>query len=74
MEHEIEKYVGANTKSLLCKLEKQNSRINLLENELKCVNSALNEKLAEVHGLERDLEHLLNQIGHLTQIKSAVIE
>ena len=47
---------------LRSKLEKQANRIELLEEELRCVNQALEEKSEFAAGLEQDLENAIFQL------------
>lgn len=47
---------------LQSKLEKQADRIELLEEELRSANEALEEKSLFAANLERDLEHLIIQL------------
>lgn len=55
---------------LRSKLDKQASRIELLEEELRCTNQALEEKSVFAAALERDLENVIyqlqNQFSHTT--------
>jgi len=44
------------------KLDKQASRIELLEEELRCTNQALEEKTEFAAGLEQDLENAIIQL------------
>jgi hypothetical protein len=44
---------------LRSKLEKQATRIELLEEELRCTNQALEEKSVFAAALERDLENVI---------------
>lgn len=44
------------------KLEKQADRIELLEEELRCANEALEEKSEFAAGLEQDLENAIFQL------------
>ncbi len=44
------------------KLDKQASRIELLEEELRCTNQALEEKTEFAAGLEQDLENAIMQL------------
>lgn len=48
---------------LRSKLEKQAIRIELLEEELRNANQALEEKAELAAGLEQDLEHALLQLA-----------
>ena len=50
------------------KLEKQADRIELLEEELRSVHEALEEKTLFAANLERDLEHLIVQLQRVPKI------
>jgi hypothetical protein len=50
------------TYELRSKLEKQADRIELLEEELRCANQALEEKSEFAAGLEQDLENAIFQL------------
>jgi hypothetical protein len=47
---------------LRSKIEKQATRIELLEEELRCANEALEEKSEFAAGLEQDLENAIIQL------------
>jgi len=47
---------------LRSKIEKQATRIELLEEELRCANEALEEKSEFAAGLEQDLENAIVQL------------
>lgn len=47
---------------LRSKLDKQATRIELLEEELRCTNQALEEKSVFAAALERDLENVIFQL------------
>lgn len=49
--------------NLMLKLEKQATRIALLEEELKVTNTALEEKNCFAAALELDLEHAISQLA-----------
>ncbi len=50
------------TYELRSKLEKQADRIELLEEELRCANEALEEKSVFAAALEQDLENAIIQL------------
>lgn len=50
------------TYELRNKLDKQADRIELLEEELRCANQALEEKSEFAAGLEQDLENAIFQL------------
>lgn len=56
---------------LRSKLEKQADRIELLEEELRSVHEALEEKALFAANLERDLEHLIMQLQRSSKVLSA---
>lgn len=47
---------------LRSKIEKQANKIELLEEELRCANEALEEKSEFAAGLEQDLENAIIQL------------
>lgn len=49
------------------KLEKQAQQLELLEEELKSVQEALEERTLFAANLERDLEHLIVRLQHSGQ-------
>lgn len=55
------------------KLEKQASRIELLEEELRSANQALEEKTEFAAGLEQDLENAIIQLQNTFKSRSNTV-
>lgn len=57
---------------LRSKLEKQATRIELLEEELRCTNQALEEKSVFAAALERDLENIIYMMQSNTSNRASI--